>query len=255
MLSYTKYFACGFMILMTGILTAKNQQDTPKRVYTFKSLQNPKIKNTALYDVRFKKHFFPLIGNITISFGVTHRSGKTETYTERETPSGTEVKYEREICNSKTNEVVAKEEITLLLAYDTITLSNKVTMLKDMKCRQHVSVLLGTTLCYLNTHSLIGAGVMGERDGKIMTGMIPKTFNIKPQWHMTGWYKMYRICGKNETLIFKAGQNAQIWITGAHNNSMEIYSALDAKNPHNRPMTLKKGEVFEWTSSFTMESN
>lgn len=232
--------------------TEKNQM-----IYQPGGLSNSYWKTAGLYYTKFNGHVITGIGNATIVYGgKQYDMIKEPEYRKEETPEGTRIKYKQVIRNKKTG-AAAEGEITILLAPSVITVTSSFTMQEDMEFHRHMSVLLGTNISYLNTSKMIGYGVecILPDKKKNKTGMIPEKFTISPAWPLRGAYSLIRLSGEKDAIIYTAGQNALVQIGAAYNNTLEIYSCLDPKNPDKRPIILKKGEKYEWTSTVQFENN
>ena len=229
-------------------------------IYQPGRLSNSHWKTAGLYYTKFNGHVITGIGNATIVYGGKQKQydmARDPEYRKEETPAGTRIKYKQVIRNKKTGTAAAEGEITILLTPSAITVTSSFTMQEEMEFNRYMLILLGTNISYLNTSKMIGYGVecISPDKKKNKTGMIPEKFTISPSWPLRGIYSQIRLSGEKDSIIYTAGQNALVHIGAAYNNALEIYSCLDPKNPDKRPIILKKGEKYEWTSTVQFENN
>ena len=248
----------GIGILMLIGLVVPGFAQTGKRetkIYQVGGLANSYWKTAGVYNSKFNGKVISAIANTTITGQFA--SGRNPEYTKEETAAGTKIVTKRRILNRKTKAPVADETVTVLLAPSKITVTTSAKMLENVEFNRYSSALFATNLSYLNTSKLNGYGMEAILpDGKNnKTAMIPEKFKKDSFRLYAGVYSMVRFAGENDSIVYSASSNALIWVSAAYNNTIEIYSALDPKNPDRRPIVLKKGQTYEWSSSVQFINN
>lgn len=239
----------------TCVFAFGTESTTNQKIYQIGGLANTYWKTAGVYYTKFNGKTISAIANTTITGQFA--SDKNPQYTKEETADGTKIVMKRRILNRKTKTPVADETVTVLLAPAKITVTTSAEMLENVDFNRYSSTLFATSISYLNTSKMTGYGMEAILpDGKNnKTAMIPEKFKKDSFRLYAGVYSMVRFAGEKDSIVYTAGTNAVIWVSAAYNNTLEIYSGLDPKNPDRRPVVLKKGQTYEWSSSVQFVNN